>query len=178
LLVYPAIWYGFRTGIIKYMNSRGLFGVRVRKNKSWGSVTLPVAVLGLLLAGCGGNDSGVQQSATGISTVTSNETALQTDTTASRNSTGTGTGSFTLYWTAPTRRVDGTPLSLSQINGYYVYIGQSRGHYTMLIEVTDGSSNSITLTDIAPGRYYVVMTTYDVNGLESGYSEEITKAAI
>jgi hypothetical protein len=85
------------------------------------------------------------------------------------------TGSLTLKWKAPLTRTDGTPLSLSEINGYRIHYGNSPGNYTSHVELPDGSAQQVNLTDLPLGTYYLVMTTYDVNGLESGYSAVVTK---
>ena len=84
-------------------------------------------------------------------------------------------GSFTLSWTAPAARSDGTPLSLADIAGFRVYYSESPGSYTNSVAVTDGSATSITVTDIPVGTYYMVMTTNDTGGRESEYSPEISK---
>ena len=84
-------------------------------------------------------------------------------------------GSFTLNWAAPAARSDGTPLSLADIAGYRVYYSESPGSYLNSVAVTDSSATSITVTDIPVGTYYMVMTTNDSGGRESGYSPEILK---
>ena len=85
------------------------------------------------------------------------------------------TGSFSLSWTAPATRSDGTPLSLADINGYRVYYGTSPGNYTDVVQVSDGTATSVTMTGVPLGTSYVVMTTYDVGGRESVYSPEVSK---
>jgi hypothetical protein len=87
------------------------------------------------------------------------------------------TGSLTLQWTAPVTRADGTPLSLSDIDGYHIYYGASAGNYPNRIDVTDGTAQAATITDMPVGPYYLVMTTYDVSGIESTYSSMATKNA-
>jgi hypothetical protein len=86
-------------------------------------------------------------------------------------------GSFTLTWTAPATRADGTPLSLADIDGFRVYYGETAGDYPSSIDVADGSAQTVTVTDVPVGDYRVVMTTYDVDGRESGQSAEISKTA-
>jgi len=93
---------------------------------------------------------------------------------------GTGTSQpydFSLNWTAPSTRADGSPMSLSDIAGYRVYYGSSAGSYPNSVNVTDGSQTSVTVAGVMAGTYHVVMTTYDINGLESPYSQEIMKTA-
>ena len=74
-------------------------------------------------------------------------------------------------------RADGTPLSLADIDGYRIHYGKSSGNYTSHVTLADGTAQSVTLTDIAVGTYYVVMTTYDIYGRESGYSPQVSKTA-
>jgi imidazole glycerol phosphate synthase subunit HisF len=76
-----------------------------------------------------------------------------------------------------TSRTDGTALSLADIDGYRIHYGPSSGKYPDTANVTDGSAQSITVTDVPAGEYHVVMTTVDTDGLESGYSSEIIKTA-
>jgi len=91
------------------------------------------------------------------------------------NSEGVETGSFTLNWTAPAARSDGTPLSLADIACYRIYYSESPGSYPNSVAVTDGSATSITVRDIPVGTYYMVMTTNDTGDRESGDSPEISK---
>ena len=85
------------------------------------------------------------------------------------------TGSLTLSWNPPVARADGTPLSPADISGYRIYYGNSAGDYAGHLQLSDGTAQQVTLTDLAPGTYYVVMTTFDVNNLESGFSTEVTE---
>jgi hypothetical protein len=66
-------------------------------------------------------------------------------------------------------------LSLADIDGFRIYYGKSPGNYPDSVNVSDGSAQSAVVKNIPVGSYYVVMTTYDVNGLESGYSSAISK---
>ena len=91
------------------------------------------------------------------------------------NAGATPTGSLTLKWRAPLTRADGTPLSLSEIDGYRIHYGNARGNYTSQVDLPDGSAQQVILTDLPLGTYYMVMSTYDVNGLESDYSAEVAK---
>jgi len=83
---------------------------------------------------------------------------------------------FSLVWTAPSEREDGTPLPLSEISGYRIYYGAEEGDHTGVIDVSDSSSFGANLSFLAPGIYYVVVTTVDTNELESRTSNEISLA--
>ncbi|MGB5260356.1 MAG: putative Ig domain-containing protein, partial [Gammaproteobacteria bacterium] len=87
------------------------------------------------------------------------------------------TGSFSLSWTAPTTRADGTPISLAEIDGYRVYYGTSPGNYPNSVNITDGTATATTVNNIPVGNYSVVMTTYDNNGMESAQSGIVSKQA-
>jgi hypothetical protein len=86
-------------------------------------------------------------------------------------------GSFTLTWVAPVARTDGTPLTLSDIDGYHIHYGSSPGNYPNIVDVTDGTATTATVSNVPAGDYYVVMSTYDTNGLESDLSGEVPKTA-
>jgi hypothetical protein len=67
---------------------------------------------------------------------------------------------------------------LSEIAGYRVHYGTSSGSYTNHVNITNGALQSATVSGVPVGTYYIVMTTYDANGLESGYSAPVVKNAI
>ena len=81
-------------------------------------------------------------------------------------------GKFTIRWTAPSARTDGSALALSEIAGYTVHYGRSKGKYSSHIKVNDHSAISKTVQNISTGTYYVVVTTRDAGGRESSYSKE------
>ena len=74
-------------------------------------------------------------------------------------------------------RADGTPLSLADIDGFRIYYGTVSGVYPNSVDVEDGAVTSATVGNVQTGTYYVVMSTYDVNGFESAQSTAIVKTA-
>ena len=74
-------------------------------------------------------------------------------------------------------RSDGTPLSLADISGYRIRYGEYEGDYPESVEIANGTAQSKTLTGIPVGTYYVVMSTYDVDGRESGFSNYAIKTS-
>lgn len=88
------------------------------------------------------------------------------------------TGTLTLSWSAPATRTDGEPLALSEIDGYRLYYGKNEGEYIKGANIKDGSAQSATVTGVPVGTYYVVLTTYDANGIESDYSASVKKTVI
>jgi len=89
--------------------------------------------------------------------------------------TGTAPGTLDLSWAAPVTRSDGTPISLSEIGGYRIYYGTTSGNHPVTVDIGDGSTQSTTLSNLAAGTYYLVMTTVDTNGQESTESPEVVK---
>jgi hypothetical protein len=140
------------------------------------SRALLTVFLVLFLSACGGGGGGDGGGGGGLSQ--SNE-QLSGDAGSDSNiqspETIVDTGRFDLEWTAPVSRTDGSPLPPSEINGFTVYYGKSPGNYTYYADVSDSTAQDVTVTDVPVGKYYVVMTTYDSGGRESGYSPMITK---
>jgi len=59
------------------------------------------------------------------------------------------------------------------IAGYYIYQGSESGNYTNVINV--GMSTTNTVSDLVEGgAYYFAVTAYNLSGLESGFSNEIS----
>ena len=91
------------------------------------------------------------------------------------NGTETQTGTVTLNWTAPVARTDGSPITMSEIAGFTVHYGTSTGSHPNRLNVDDGSATSATIADLQLGTYYLVVTTRDDAGRESGDSSEVAK---
>ena len=89
----------------------------------------------------------------------------------------------TLSWTAPTTRVDGTPLQATQIEEFRVYHGIDIGPDPLAIgpeytAVSGENATDITI-DLTPRpEPYVIsfaITAVDRDGLESALSETVSK---
>ena len=91
-------------------------------------------------------------------------------------STTITTGSLSLRWNAPSARSDGSALALSEIDGYMIYYGASRGNYSGSYDQTNGAATSATVSNLASGTYYLAMSTYDTSGREGPRSSEVTKS--
>ena len=83
---------------------------------------------------------------------------------------------LTLSWVAPIEREDGMPISMAEIAGYRVYYGTAIGNYTNQVEVADRSNMQVTLRNLDPGTYYFVVTAYDTDGRESGFSSVVSRS--
>ena len=61
--------------------------------------------------------------------------------------------------------------------GYKVYYGQSSGAYTDHVDV--GINTTYRLRDLEEGvTYYIALTAYDLEGVESEYSDEVSGTAV
>jgi hypothetical protein len=74
-------------------------------------------------------------------------------------------GAVTVTWSPPTTRTDGT--SLTNLAGYYLYYGTTQGSYPNKITIAGTSLTSYTVSSLASGTYYLVMSAYDATGMES-----------
>ena len=157
---------------------------------------LVTAIVALQLVACGGGSGGGGDDTVSAISTDSTTTSQTTSTSSSNSSDGESTapvttsgnesitpetintGSVSLTWTAPVARADGTPISLADIGGFYIYYGKSEDSYPNRVDLEDGAAQAVTLNDIPVGTYYMVMTTYDVDGRESGYSSVVEKTAL
>src|SRR5579871_3193212 len=83
------------------------------------------------------------------------------------------TSSVTLTWTAPTTRTDGS--ALTNLAGYNIYYGNAVGNYTTKVPVPGTSTLTYVITNLPTGAtYYFVATAYDLNGIESAYTNPVS----
>jgi hypothetical protein len=92
-----------------------------------------------------------------------------------RPTDSTSTEGVSLSWSAPITREDGDLLTLSELEGFRVYYGTDKNALNALVDLNDSSETSYTVTGLSPGVYYFAVTAYDYDGLESGYSEIVSK---
>lgn len=86
-----------------------------------------------------------------------------------------GDKSLSVSWTAPSTYEDGSSLAISAIGGYRIYRGTSSSNLQLVADINNNSSANYTLTGLVSGTYYIAVTTYDVNGVESAYSTVVSK---
>lgn len=82
-------------------------------------------------------------------------------------------GQAVVSWTAPTERVDGTPLD--NLASYRVVWGQTSGGYIAQMQVA-APATTYTVDGLGSGAWYFAVTAIDADGLESDYSNEATKS--
>ena len=95
--------------------------------------------------------------------------------TARPTTTPTPTGSATISWTAPLARVDGTSASMNEIGSYNIYYGTSLTALTKVARVPDAYTFTYSFGSLAVNTYYFVVTAIDSKGVESAYSNVVTR---
>lgn len=86
-----------------------------------------------------------------------------------------GIYSTNLSWIIPTTRTDGSPLNFNEIAGYRVYMGSTTENLIMIIDLNDPTQTSYLISNTTTGTYYFSVTAYDLNDLESTYSNIVSK---
>lgn len=81
-------------------------------------------------------------------------------------------GAEIISWKAPTEREDGTPINDNQIYGYTIYHGLDSGDYMNDIDVVGGDVEQHEVYVIPGTVWYAVITTKDMDGRESVFTEE------
>ena len=119
-------------------------------------ILLLVSIFVIVTAGCGGSgiDSGI-----GGSSGSSPGDSPPSDSPARG----------ILAWNAPSLNADGSPLT--DLAGYKIYYGPSRGNYTGG-SVNVGLTPSFDTQALPPGYYCFVVVAYNSEGKESTYSNE------
>jgi Putative Ig domain len=87
--------------------------------------------------------------------------------------TGSGTGSATLSWTAPTVNADGS--ALTDLAGYNIYYGQSADALSHTVSVSDPSVVTYTLPNLGSGTWYFSITSVTSTSAESALTNVVSK---
>ena len=90
-------------------------------------------------------------------------------------SNATATGSVNISWVAPAARADGSPLALSEISSYKVYMGTSSDNLDVTDTIDDSSMTEYTADNLSAGTYYFAISTNDTDGRESALSDIVEK---
>lgn len=79
-------------------------------------------------------------------------------------------------WMAPTTRMDGTSVPISDIAGYIIRYGSSATVLSNKIVVTDRYVTQYTLAQLAAGTYYITVSAYDAGNVESPASAVLVRS--
>lgn len=79
--------------------------------------------------------------------------------------------SFTVAWKPPTENEDGTPLT--DLAGYRIYYGTSSGKYSEEVQINSPGLTSYVIENLAPGRYFLIMTSVNSRDMESRPTPEL-----
>jgi hypothetical protein len=83
-----------------------------------------------------------------------------------------GTAAVTLTWQPPTQNSNGTPLN--NLDGYKLYYGQTAGSLSNVVEISNPSTTSYSVQNLAPGTYYFAVASFNSTGIQSSLSSEVS----
>jgi hypothetical protein len=83
------------------------------------------------------------------------------------------TGSAILTWQPPTLNSDGTPLT--DLTAFKVYWGTTQGSYSRSTTIANAAARTYTVSGLASGTWFFVVTALNAQGLESPYSNVWSK---
>jgi hypothetical protein len=82
-------------------------------------------------------------------------------------------GSAALSWTAPTQNTDGSPLT--DLAAYKIYYGNSPGSYPNQIQIDNPGITTYVVENLVPDTYFFVATSINSMGIESDFSNSVSK---
>jgi hypothetical protein len=83
------------------------------------------------------------------------------------------TGSAILTWQPPALNIDGSPII--DLAAYKVYWGTTQGTYPQSAQIASLAAGTHTVTGLARGTWYFVVTALNAQGAESSYSNVWSK---
>ena len=127
--------------------------------KSFGRVIV-VALLAVMLAGCGDDDKSESQAAANPS---GNPGTVPPPIPPPPPPSSTGTA--TLEWIPPVTTTNGA--TLTNLAGYRIYYGTDVTKLVQRIDVTNAGIATYVIEGLAPATYYFAVTAVDARGAES-----------
>lgn len=86
---------------------------------------------------------------------------------------GANRGSASLSWNAPAENTDGSPLS--GLSGYWIYHGVDAATLSRLRQITNPSTTTAMIADLASGTHFFAVSATVNTGLESPLSNVVRK---
>ena len=84
--------------------------------------------------------------------------------------------SVTLTWSAPTEYSDGSPLE--DLAGYKIFYGPAEGDYPHEILIDNAGLTTYVVENLLPGTWYFVAKSFNSTGVESDFSNAVSKEAL
>lgn len=88
----------------------------------------------------------------------------------------TGSASVLLSWTPPTENEDGS--TLTDLVAYKIYWGTFADNYNSSVTIDNPSVSTYLIENLIPGTYQFVATSINSSGMESAYSNAISRTAM
>jgi hypothetical protein len=85
---------------------------------------------------------------------------------------GNSQSNVSLSWEAPTLNADGS--SLVDLKGYKVHYGTTSKGYSETIQIANAGLTTYVVDNLAAGKYYFAVTSYNSAGQESSLSSEVS----
>jgi hypothetical protein len=82
----------------------------------------------------------------------------------------------TLKWKPPTRNKDGS--KLKDLAGFRVYYGQDSSNLASRVEIPEPHIKKASIEELTPGTWYFAVTAYNAAGLESSFSNIVSKTIL
>lgn len=84
------------------------------------------------------------------------------------------TQTLQLVWTAPSAREDGSPLNLSELQGYELVYYSDQNHVEKVVNINGSSSQQYQVTLDTPDTYHFAVAAIDSKGVKSELSEAVS----
>ena len=85
-------------------------------------------------------------------------------------------GSVTLEWLPPQSNTDGS--AASNLSGYVIYWGTEPGTYDQQIRIDNVGLTAYVVDNLRPATYYFTATAFNSAGIESDFSNEVTRSVV
>jgi hypothetical protein len=146
-----------------------VFRFEIAGKPSWASFdVLTGSLTGTPAEGDVGVYSGIEISVTdGIDTVTLSAFSIEVI------ASGTATGSVTLNWTPPTQNEDGS--QLIDLAAYRILWRREGGTFSSSVRINNPSVTRYVVDNLTPGTYEFAATAINSAGIESRFSNSITR---
>lgn len=81
-----------------------------------------------------------------------------------------------LSWVPPTERMNGDPIALADVGGFYIYYGTDPHNLIIRLKIPDSHADQYTITGLDSNTdYYFAVSAYDTDGIESARSNVVMK---